>query len=90
MDNMAKGCGRSDGPNRMPRILIPSLEKVVNNLTTTTYTSTSTVYNTFNLAVSSFTPFSYFLLLSKCNQVINSSPQPAHGRTFRQLQPLPQ
>merc|ERR1712088_424605 len=43
MENMAKGCGRSDaieGVERMPRIVIPSVESKVANLTSTTYTST--------------------------------------------------
>merc|ERR1711936_1099371 len=44
MENMAKGCGRSDavdGVERRPRILIPSVESKVDSLTSTTYTSTS-------------------------------------------------
>ena len=59
MENMAKGCGRSDRPGRMPRILIPMLESVVNNLTSTSYTSTKTVYNTFNVPVGSFLIFTF-------------------------------
>ena len=49
MENMVKGCGRSDLPVRMPRILIPKLVSVVNNLTTTTYASTSTIYQPFSI-----------------------------------------
>merc|ERR1712172_323631 len=44
MENMAKGCGRSDaieGVERMPRIVIPSVESKVDSLTSTTYSSTS-------------------------------------------------
>merc|ERR1739844_298214 len=44
MENMAKGCGRSDeieGVERMPRIVIPSVESKVDSLASTTYTSTS-------------------------------------------------
>merc|ERR1712020_424009 len=44
MENMAKGCGRSDaidGVERRPRIVIPSVESKVDSLTSTTYTSTS-------------------------------------------------
>merc|ERR1712141_788181 len=44
MENMAKGCGRSDeieGVDRMPRIVIPTVESNVLSLTSTTYTSTS-------------------------------------------------
>ena len=56
MENMAKGCGRSDaieGVERMPRIVIPSVESKVDSLTSTTYSSTiySTTY-TFDLGVS--------------------------------------
>ena len=56
MENMAKGCGRSDnieGVERRPRIVIPTVESKVDSLTTTTYTSTvySTTY-TFAVAVS--------------------------------------
>ena len=55
MENMAKGCGRSDnieGVERRPRIVIPTVESKVDSLTTTTYTSTvySTTY-TFAVAV---------------------------------------
>merc|ERR1712173_437012 len=53
MENMAKGCGRSDaieGVERMPRIVIPSVESKVDSLTSTTYTST--VYSsTYTFAV---------------------------------------
>merc|ERR1711990_1096000 len=41
MENMAKGCGRSDGVEGRPRIVIPSVESKVDSLTSTTYTSTS-------------------------------------------------
>ena len=56
MENMAKGCGRSDnieGVERRPRIVIPTVESKVDSLTSTTYTSTvySTTY-TFAVAVS--------------------------------------
>ena len=56
MENMAKGCGRSDaieGVERMPRIVIPSVESKVDSLTSTTYSSTiySATY-TFDLGVS--------------------------------------
>merc|ERR1711929_12305 len=43
MENMAKGCGRSDeidGVDRMPRIVIPTVESKVDSLTSTTYPST--------------------------------------------------
>merc|ERR1711951_243219 len=43
MENMAKGCGRSDeieGVNRMPRIVIPTVESKVDSLTSTSYSST--------------------------------------------------
>ena len=56
MENMAKGCGRSDeidGVDRMPRIVIPTVESKVDSLTSTSYSSTvySTTY-TFAVAVS--------------------------------------
>ena len=71
MENLAKGCGRSDGPRRMPRILIPSVKSVVTNLTSTTYTSTSTVYNTFTLPVSSFFIFTFMFPFLVSFQVCN-------------------
>merc|ERR1712088_677595 len=43
MENMAKGCGRSDeieGVERMPRIVIPTVESKVDSLTSTSYTTT--------------------------------------------------
>merc|ERR1719510_2027396 len=43
MENMAKGCGRSDkieGVERMPRIVIPTVESKVDSLTSTSYSST--------------------------------------------------
>merc|ERR1712050_605527 len=53
MENMAKGCGRSDeieGVERMPRIVIPTVESKVDSLTSTSYSST--IYSsTFTLAV---------------------------------------
>ena len=53
---MAKGCGRSngiEGVDRMPRIVIPSVESKVDTLTSTVYNSTvaSTTY-TFAIPVS--------------------------------------
>merc|ERR1712203_949876 len=53
MENMAKGCGRSDkieGVERMPRIVIPTVESKVDSLTSTSYSSTiySSTY-TFNV-----------------------------------------
>merc|ERR1712173_210162 len=45
MENMAKGCGRSDnieGIDRMPRIIIPTVSSAITNLTSTTYSSTVT------------------------------------------------
>merc|ERR1712077_99251 len=45
MENMAKGCGRSDnieGIDRMPRIVIPTVSSAITNLTSTTYSSTVT------------------------------------------------
>ena len=56
MENMAKGCGRSDeieGVNRMPRIVIPTVESKVDSLTSTSYSSTvySATY-TLNAGVS--------------------------------------
>ena len=61
MENMAKGCGRSDnieGVERRPRIVIPTVESKVDSLTSTTYTSTvySTTY-TFAVAVSTIDRF---------------------------------
>ena len=61
MENMAKGCGRSDnieGVERRPRIVIPTVESKVDSLTSTTYTSTvySTTY-TFSVAVSKINRF---------------------------------
>merc|ERR1711934_1320433 len=49
MENMAKGCGRSDnieGVDRRPRIVIPTVESKVDSLTKTVYNSTvaSTTY----------------------------------------------
>merc|ERR1712008_154313 len=47
MENMAKGCGRSDeieGVERMPRIVIPTVFSKVDNLTSTSYSST--IYST--------------------------------------------
>merc|ERR1712027_65550 len=63
MGNMAKGCGRSDeidGVNRMPRIVIPTVESKVDSLTSTTYTSTvySTTY-TFAVATDYCTTAGY-------------------------------
>merc|ERR1711990_124248 len=43
MENMAKGCGRADGiegVDRMPRIVIPTVESKVDSLTKTVYNST--------------------------------------------------
>ena len=53
---MAKGCGRADGiegVDRMPRIVIPTVESKVDSLTKTVYNSTvvSTTY-TFAIPVS--------------------------------------
>merc|ERR1711953_694948 len=63
MENMAKGCGRSDnieGVERRPRIVIPTVESKVDSLTTTTYTSTvySTTY-TFAVATDYCTTAGY-------------------------------
>merc|ERR1712038_144289 len=63
MENMAKGCGRSDnidGVERMPRIVIPTVESKVDSLTTTTYTSTvySATY-TFSVATDYCTTAGY-------------------------------
>merc|ERR1712010_239260 len=63
MENMAKGCGRSDaieGVERMPRIVIPSVESKVDSLTSTTYSSTiySATY-TFDLGANYCTPSGY-------------------------------
>merc|ERR1712038_138523 len=63
MENMAKGCGRSDnieGVERMPRIVILTVESEVDSLTTTTYTSTvySATY-TFSVATSYCTTAGY-------------------------------
>merc|ERR1712203_217016 len=63
MENMAKGCGRSDeieGVERRPRIVIPTVESKVDSLTTTTYTSTiySATY-TFAVATSYCTTAGY-------------------------------
>ena len=56
MENMAKGCGRADGiegVDRMPRIVIPTVESKVDSLTKTVYNSNvaSTTY-TFAIPVS--------------------------------------
>merc|ERR1712083_378909 len=63
MENMVKGCGRSDnieGVERRPRIVIPTVESKVDSLTTTTYTSTvySATY-TFAVATSYCTTAGY-------------------------------
>jgi len=63
MENMAKGCGRSDnieGVERRPRIVIPTVESKVDSLTSTTYTSTvySTTY-TFAVATDYCTTAGY-------------------------------
>jgi len=63
MENMAKGCGRSDeieGVNRMPRIVIPTVESKVDSLTSTTYSSTvySATY-TFDLGANYCTTAGY-------------------------------
>merc|ERR1719384_2809251 len=63
MENMAKGCGRSDeieGVDRMPRIVIPTVESKVDSLTSTTYSSTvySTTY-TFAVATDYCTTSGY-------------------------------
>merc|ERR1712218_659284 len=63
MENMAKGCGRSEnieGIDRMPRIVIPTVESKVDSLTTTTYTSTvySATY-TFSVATDYCTTAGY-------------------------------
>merc|ERR1711978_271749 len=63
MENMAKGCGRSDnieGVERMPRIVIPTVESKVDSLTSTTYASTvySTTY-TFAVATDYCTTAGY-------------------------------
>merc|ERR1712241_1447736 len=63
MENMAKGCGRSDeieGVNRMPRIVIPTVESKVDSLTSTSYSSTvySTTY-TFAVATDYCTTAGY-------------------------------
>merc|ERR1712172_99084 len=63
MENMAKGCGRSDGiegVDRMPRIVIPSVESKVDTLTKTVYNSTvaSTTY-TFAIPTSYCTTAGY-------------------------------
>jgi len=68
MENMAKGCGRSDaieGVERMPRIVIPSVESKVDSLTSTTYTSTmfSATY-TFDLGANYCTTAGYTGALS--------------------------
>ena len=70
MENMAKGCGRSDeieGVDRMPRIVIPTVESNVLSLTSTTYTSTSySSTQTFSFAVSS-SSLSKTYMPSGCN-----------------------
>merc|ERR1712117_995308 len=63
MENMAKGCGRSDkieGVERRPRIVIPTVESKVDSLTSTTYTSPvySTTY-TFAVATDYCTTAGY-------------------------------
>merc|ERR1739838_1230618 len=63
MENMAKGCGRSDdieGIDRRPRIVIPTVESIVDSLTSTSYSSTifSTTY-TFNVATDYCTSSGY-------------------------------
>merc|ERR1739844_760231 len=68
MENMAKGCGRSDaieGVERMPRIVIPSVESKVDSLTSTTYSSTiySATY-TFDLGANYCTTAGYTGALS--------------------------
>jgi len=68
MENMAKGCGRSDeieGVERMPRIVIPSVESKVDSLTSTTYTSTSySATYTFDLGANYCTTAGYTGALS--------------------------
>merc|ERR1711934_576111 len=68
MENMAKGGGRSDaieGVERMPRIVIPSVESKVDSLTSTTYSSTiySATY-TFDLGANYCTTAGYTGALS--------------------------
>merc|ERR1712045_260679 len=63
MENMAKGCGRSEnieGIDRMPRIVIPTVESKVDSLTKTVYNSTvvSTTY-TFAIPTSYCTTAGY-------------------------------
>ena len=71
MENMAKGCGRSDaveGVERRPRIVIPSVESKVDSLTSTTYTSTSySSTQTFAVGVRRF-PFLHACLKCLNNQ----------------------
>ena len=72
MENMAKGCGRSEnieGVERRPRIVIPTVESKVDSLTTTTYTSTvySTTY-TFAVAVSTIDSISRYKTLPKAQR----------------------
>ena len=69
MENMAKGCGRSDnieGVERRPRIVIPTVESKVDSLTSTTYTSTvySTTY-TFAVAVSTIDSINRYNFFTK-------------------------
>merc|ERR1712241_199588 len=68
MENMAKGCGRSDeieGVDRMPRIVIPTVESNVLSLTSTTYTSTSfSSTQTFSFATDYCTSSGYTGALS--------------------------
>merc|ERR1712241_1221599 len=68
MENMAKGCGRSDeieGVDRMPRIVIPTVESNVLSLTYTTYTSTSySSTQTFSFATDYCTSSGYTGALS--------------------------
>merc|ERR1712152_2185 len=68
MENMAKGCGRSDeieGVDRMPRIVIPTVESNVLSLTSTTYTSPSySSTQTFSFATDYCTSSGYTGALS--------------------------
>ena len=79
MENMAKGCGRSDnieGVERRPRIVIPTVESKVDSLTTTTYTSTvySTTY-TFSVSVSTIDNINRYEFLTISNAFISTFSQ---------------
>ena len=84
MENMAKGCGRSDavdGVERRPRIVIPSVESKVDSLTSTTYTSTSySSTQTFAVGVRRF-PFLHACVKCLLTNFIN----PHTNLSFRYL-----